>query len=260
MRTLDLDPARGTLRRRDRPRPPTGRHRSHPHRNTGAACSARGRQRYGMVTMCIGTGMGAAGLSSRFSIRRRGSVAEKTALTQRSWGGSAFGLIPAYFWRHIPAVAAGGIWLRLGLNWFPAWPLATGARLVDVSRDLKVIVVRLPLKRHTLQWRGDALAAACMPPPTRSPCCSPPTSGPTTSSGTSRRAFVIASPGKRWSPSLSSPTPTFAAIRADVFRDGACDRSFDGGVLRCCRYRACRNRQDRSLRTKQHYKSKVAGA
>lgn len=61
-------------------------------------------------------------------------------------------MLPSYFWQRIPPRWRPAL-LRLGLNWFPAYR-ATGARLVEVSRDLKRIVVRLPLKRITRNGAG----------------------------------------------------------------------------------------------------------
>lgn len=56
------------------------------------------------------------------------------------------------FWNRIPAAWRPTL-ARLGLNWFPAYR-ATGARIVHVSRDLKHVVVRLPLTRRTRNGAG----------------------------------------------------------------------------------------------------------
>lgn len=61
-------------------------------------------------------------------------------------------MLPSYFWQRIPPRWRPAL-LRLGLNWFPAYR-ATGARLVEVSPDLRRIVVRLPLKRATRNGAG----------------------------------------------------------------------------------------------------------
>jgi len=56
------------------------------------------------------------------------------------------------FWRRFPASWQPTL-LRVGLNWFPAYR-ATGARIVNVSSDLKRVVVRLPLQRNTKNGAG----------------------------------------------------------------------------------------------------------
>ena len=62
IRTCELDPCEGQpAGRRDRAGPSAGCHRRDPHRNHRAR-HAPPQQKYGMVTMCIGTGMGAAGI------------------------------------------------------------------------------------------------------------------------------------------------------------------------------------------------------
>ncbi len=48
-------------RRRHRARPPAGLHRRQAHRHPCAKCTAA-KSKYGMVTMCVGGGMGAAGI------------------------------------------------------------------------------------------------------------------------------------------------------------------------------------------------------
>jgi hypothetical protein len=77
MRTLDLDPAKVN---------PLGGAIAlgHPLGATGAIRTAtlvhglqRTKQRYGMVTMCIGTGMGAAGLFERPSISPASSITRR---------------------------------------------------------------------------------------------------------------------------------------------------------------------------------------
>jgi hypothetical protein len=55
-------------------------------------------------------------------------------------------MIPKW-WKNIPP-AWRPVLLKSGFNWFPAWR-ATGARVIEVSRDLRRIVVALPLKRGT---------------------------------------------------------------------------------------------------------------
>ena len=55
-------------------------------------------------------------------------------------------MIPKW-WKNIPMAWRPAL-LKTGFNWFPAWR-ATGARVVEVSRDLRRIVVALPLKRGT---------------------------------------------------------------------------------------------------------------
>jgi acyl-coenzyme A thioesterase PaaI-like protein len=61
-------------------------------------------------------------------------------------------MIPAFFWRSVPP-AWQPLLLRLGLNWFPAYR-ATGARVAEISRDMKRVVVRLPLRRSTRNGAG----------------------------------------------------------------------------------------------------------
>ncbi|MBW7902210.1 MAG: DUF4442 domain-containing protein [Rhodocyclaceae bacterium] len=60
-------------------------------------------------------------------------------------------MIPS-FWRNVPP-AWQPLLLRLGLNWFPAYR-ATGARVAEISRDMKRVVVRLPLRRSTRNGAG----------------------------------------------------------------------------------------------------------
>jgi acetyl-CoA acyltransferase len=50
--------------RRHRPGPPAGRHRRDPVGDS-RACLRRHNRRYGMVTMCVGMGQGAAGIFER---------------------------------------------------------------------------------------------------------------------------------------------------------------------------------------------------
>lgn len=55
-------------------------------------------------------------------------------------------MIPKW-WKHFPASWRPAL-LKTGFNWFPAWR-ATGGRVIEVSKDLKRIVVALPLNRGT---------------------------------------------------------------------------------------------------------------
>ena len=106
----------------------------------------RTKQRYGMVTMCIGTGMGAAGLFWKRSSKQQRSLRGPFRELSPPRSGSQFlsSMLPGYFWSRIPERWRPAA-LRLGLNWFPAYR-ATGARLIHVSADLKQVVVRLPLQ------------------------------------------------------------------------------------------------------------------
>lgn len=55
-------------------------------------------------------------------------------------------MIPRWFDR-VPAGARPWL-IKAGFNWLPAWR-GTGARVVEVSRDLRRMVVALPLNRRT---------------------------------------------------------------------------------------------------------------
>lgn len=55
-------------------------------------------------------------------------------------------MIPKW-WKRVPQAWRPAL-LKSGFNWFPAWR-ATGARVVEVSHDLRRIVVALPLNRGT---------------------------------------------------------------------------------------------------------------
>jgi len=169
-------------------------------------------------------------------------------------------MIPAYFWRHIPPR-----WrptaLRLGLNWFPAYR-ATGARLVDVSRDLKRIVVRLPLKRHTRNGAGTlfggSLYAATDPIYTLLLAAN---LGPDYIVWDKSASIRYRKPGREALVAEFVVTDAdLAAIRADVFRDGACDRSFTTAFCDAAGIVHAEIDKTVYIADKQHYKSKVAGA
>lgn len=66
-------------------------------------------------------------------------------------------MIPKW-WKHIPAAWHPAL-LKTGFNWFPAWR-ATGGRVIEVSKDLKRIVVALPLKRGTRNAVGTIFGGA----------------------------------------------------------------------------------------------------
>ncbi|MFA7293533.1 MAG: DUF4442 domain-containing protein [Rhodocyclaceae bacterium] len=165
-------------------------------------------------------------------------------------------MLPAYFWKRIPTGWRPTL-LRLGLNWFPAYR-ATGARLVEVSRDLKRIVVRLPLQRNTRNGAGTlfggSLYSATDPIYTLLLSAN---LGPGYIVWDKSAAIRYRKPGREaLTAEFVISEADIASVRADVARNGSCDRTFTtrfcdpAGVVHTevekTVYVAC----------KQHYKSR----
>jgi acyl-coenzyme A thioesterase PaaI-like protein len=165
-------------------------------------------------------------------------------------------MLPAYFWNRIPPRWQPAL-LRLGLNWFPAYR-ATGARLIEVSRDLKRIVVRLPLQRNTRNGAGTlfggSLYSATDPIYTLLLYAN---LGPGYIVWDKSAAIRYRKPGREaLTAEFVISEADIASVRADVARNGACDRTFTtsfrdaAGVVHTevdkTVYVAC----------KQHYKSR----
>lgn len=135
-------------------------------------------------------------------------------------------MLPAYFWQRIPPAWRPAA-LRLGLNWFPAYR-ATGARLVEVSRDLKRILVCLPLKRRTRNGAGTMFGGSLYS--ATDPIYAlllAANLGPDYIIWDKAAAIRYRKPGRETLTAEFSVSETeVAAIRADVARDGSCDRSF----------------------------------
>jgi acyl-coenzyme A thioesterase PaaI-like protein len=168
-------------------------------------------------------------------------------------------MIPAYFWTRIPPRWRPAA-LRLGLNWFPAYR-ATGARLVHVSRDLKRIVVRLPLTRSTRNGAGTlfggSLYAATDP---IFALLLAANLGPGYIVWDKAASIRYRKPGREaLTAEFRISDEDVRAVREEIERSGACDRSFTtvftdrSGVVHVevekTVYVAC----------KQHYKARVAG-
>jgi acyl-coenzyme A thioesterase PaaI-like protein len=66
-------------------------------------------------------------------------------------------MIPKW-WKRIPSSWHPTL-LKTGFNWFPAWR-ATGGRVIEVSKDLRRIVVALPLNRGTRNAVGTIFGGA----------------------------------------------------------------------------------------------------
>lgn len=167
-------------------------------------------------------------------------------------------MLPTYFWRRIPPRWRPTL-LRLGLNWFPAYR-ATGARLVEVSPNLKRIVVRLPLKRTTKNGAGTlfggSLYAATDPIYALLLAAN---LGPAYVVWDKAASIRYRKPGRE--PLLAEFVICDAdldGVRAEIERDGSCDRSFAttfrdrAGIVHVeiekTVYIAC----------KQHYKTKTS--
>ena len=165
-------------------------------------------------------------------------------------------MLPAYFWNRIPSRWQPAL-LRLGLNWFPAYR-ATGARLIEVSRDLKRIVVRLPLQRNTRNGAGTlfggSLYSATDPIYTLLLYAN---LGPGYIVWDKSAAIRYRKPGREaLTAEFVISEADIASVRADVARNGACDRTF----TTCFRDAAgvVHTEVDKTvyIACKQHYKSR----
>jgi len=135
-------------------------------------------------------------------------------------------MIPTFFWTRVPPRLRPAL-LRIGLNWFPAYR-ATGARLVEVSRDLRRIVVRLPLKRRTRNGAGTlfggSLYAATDPIYALLLAAN---LGPAYIVWDKAAAIRYRKPGREaLHAEFAITSEEVAAVRQAVARDGACDRTF----------------------------------
>ena len=169
-------------------------------------------------------------------------------------------MLPAYFWKHIPARWQPAL-LKMGLNWFPAYR-ATGARLVEVSRDLKRIVVRLPLRRHTRNGAGtlfggslysatDPIFALLMAA----------NLGPDYIVWDKSASIRYRKPGRvPLTAEFVVTEADIAGVRAQVAREGECNRSFTVNFCDAAGVVHAEIEKTIYVASKQHYKGKVGRA
>ena len=130
------------------------------------------------------------------------------------------------FWKRIPPRWKPTL-LRIGLNWFPAYR-ATGARIVEISSDLKRVVVRLPLHRGTRNGVGTLFGGSLY-------AATDPIFalllavhlGPDYIVWDKAAAIRYRKPGREaLTAEFTISDADVAEVRADVAQNGACDRTF----------------------------------
>lgn len=169
-------------------------------------------------------------------------------------------MIPAFFWRRIPAAWRPTL-LRHGLNWFPAYR-ATGARIVHISRDMKRIVVRLPLRRATRNGAGTLFGGSLYS--ATDPIFALLLAvhlGPDYIVWDKAAAIRYRKPGREaLTAEFVVSDVEIAAVRDEVARSGACDRSFTTAFVD--RHGAVHTEIDKTVyvASKQHYKHRQASA
>lgn len=147
--------------------------------------------------------------------------------------------------------------LRVGLNWFPAYR-ATGARIIDVSRDMKRIVVRLPLCRQTRNGAGTLFGGSLYS--ATDPIYAMLLAvhlGPDYIVWDKAAAIRYRKPGREaLTAEFSITDADIAAVRADVARNGSCDRTFTASF--CDAAGTVHTEIDKTVYVacKQHYKSR----
>lgn len=166
-------------------------------------------------------------------------------------------MLPGYFWRHVPPRWRPAL-LRLGLNWFPAYR-ATGARLIEVSADLRRVVVRLPLKRATMNGAGTlfggSLYAATDPVYALLLIAN---LGPDYIVWDKAAAIRYRKPGREaLFAEFTISDDDIASVRDEVARNGSCDRSFV--TTFCDRAGVVHAEIEKTVyvAAKQHYKKRI---
>ena len=165
-------------------------------------------------------------------------------------------MIPS-FWRRFPASWQPTL-LRLGLNWFPAYR-ATGARIIDVSPDLKRVVVRLPLQRNTKNGAGTLFGGSLY-------SATDPiyalllalNLGPDYVVWDKSAAIRYRKPGRETlTAEFLLGDDEVASIREEIERNGACDRTFTTHF--CDALGVVHTEVDKTvyIACKQHYKKKI---
>ncbi|HEX5802135.1 MAG TPA: DUF4442 domain-containing protein [Azospira sp.] len=147
--------------------------------------------------------------------------------------------------------------LRHGLNWFPAYR-ATGARIVHISRDMKRIVVRLPLRRATRNGAGTLFGGSLYS--ATDPIFALLLAvhlGPDYIVWDKAAAIRYRKPGREaLTAEFVVSDSEIAAVRAEVARNGACDRSFTTAFVD--RHGTVHTEIDKTVyvASKQHYKNR----